>query len=111
MRRLSVTASSLLPPAEKSDGLETQQPADRRTLLKHKSLLTNGCLPPVTKWCVDEETEREAGLTLAACRQFNPELRSGSLMNEIGSSRHTRTHIFLGLQFSLVLDVYVQFSQ
>lgn len=67
------------------------RPADRRPLLKHKSLLTNGCLPLVTKWCVDEETEREAGLALAVCLRFNPEQRADLLMNEKGSSRDTRT--------------------
>lgn len=71
------------------------RPADRRPLLKRESLLTNGCLPLVTKWCVDEETEREAGQALAVCRQFNPGQRSDSLMNERGSSHHTRTRTYL----------------
>lgn len=69
------------------------RPADRRPLLKHKSLLTNGCLSLVTKWCVDEETEQEAGLALAVCRQFNPEQSADSLMNERKLSAYKDTHL------------------
>ncbi|TUC86176.1 hypothetical protein Baya_16685 [Bagarius yarrelli] len=71
--------------------VDVRSPADRLPLLKHKSLLTNGCRLPVTKWCVDEETEQEAGLALAACHQFNPERRAGLIISVRQIARRTRT--------------------